>query len=160
MSQEQHHALQVAKKRYQKGTAFKSETERGRYVKASNPDMFFIEEHPQFFRIVDKGSRGVIYDSKTNTWARIAERPLQQKLVEDYGFEKRTFPHGEFTTNRYEKDGLSVDFDYLGEDLVNVDVLVKETFANNPDNLEAFIKSYLELLKHQNDNQRTNRKPA
>jgi hypothetical protein len=139
-------ALEEARKRYTEGTKY---FWADSCYTVENNELFQIADYDNYWMIFSEPAKGVIYNSFTDTWAEIVGPPktLQQKLVEDYGFEKRSFDHDEYTTHRYEKDGLSVDFDYLGEDLVNVDVLVKETFANNPDNLEAFIKSYLEILK-------------
>ena len=76
------------------------------------------------------------------------QQAIEERLIEDYGFEKTTFEHNEFTTNRYENDGLSIDFDYEEGKVVSIDAKI-ETLISNPNinNLEAFIKAYFGLFE-------------
>ena len=75
-------------------------------------------------------------------------KSLEDRLVDEFGFEKRTFPHSEFTTNRYEKDGLSIDFDYENGKVCSVDIQIEKVSFAKPNNLESFVKYYLELGNH------------
>ena len=75
-------------------------------------------------------------------------KSLEDRLVDGFGFVKRTFPHGEFTTNRYEKDGLSIDFDYENGKVCSVDIQIEKVSFAKPNNLESFVKYYLELGNH------------
>ena len=75
-------------------------------------------------------------------------KSLEDRLVDGFGFVKRTFTHGEFTTNRYKKNRLSIDYDYENGKVVSVDAQIESNLVSNPNpnNLEDFIKAYLRLF--------------
>ena len=140
-------ALEEARKRYTEGTVlittfFKDEIT----IKDSNA--IRLTNGVNFYICTYNGS--ILYESETNTWAEIISTPksLEDRLVDGFGFVKRTFPHGEFTTNRYEKDGLSIDFDYENGKVCSVDIQIEKVSFAKPNNLESFVKYYLELGNH------------
>jgi hypothetical protein len=141
-------ALEEARKRYPEGTEY-IRAGKGYIVTVRDTILFQIIGGAERFIIVDVPN-GPLYNSETDTWAEIISTPksLEDRLVDEFGFEKRTFPHGEFTTNRYEKDGLSIDFDYENGEVVSVDAQIESHLVSNPNpnNLEDFIKAYLMLF--------------
>jgi hypothetical protein len=141
-------ALEEARKRYSEGTEYIS-AGNGYIVTVRDTILFQIWEGAEQFIIVDVPN-GPIYNSLTDTWAEIISTPksLEDRLVDEFGFVKRTFAHGEFITNRYEKDGLSIDFDYENGKVVSIDAKIETPLISdpNPNNLEDFIKAYLRLF--------------
>jgi hypothetical protein len=141
-------ALEEARKRYPEGTEYIT-AGTGYIVTVRDTILFQILGGAERFIIVDVPN-GPLYNSETDTWAEIITTPksLEDRLVDGFGFEKRTFPHGEFTTNRYEKNGLSIDFDYENGKVVSVDAKIETPLISdpNPNNLEDFIKAYLRLF--------------
>lgn len=139
-------ALEEARKRYPKGTVYKCASENYFIFSVESVEDFSIYRH----QICAEEFKGVLYDLQTDTWAEIITTPksLEDRLVDEFGFEKRTFQHGEFTTNRYEKDGLSIDFDYENGEVVSFDIQIEKVSFSNPNNLESFVKYYLELGNH------------
>jgi hypothetical protein len=140
-------ALEEARKRYPEGTEY-IRAGTGYIVTVQDRILFQIWEGAEQFIIVDVPN-GPLYNSRTDQWAEIISTPksLEDRLV-DVGFVKRTFPHGEFITNRYEKDGLSIDFDYENGKVVSIDAKIETPLISdpNPNNLEDFIKAYLRLF--------------
>jgi hypothetical protein len=140
-------ALEEARKRYPEGTEY-IRAGTGYIVTVRDTILFQIWEGAERFIIVDVPN-GPLYNSRTDQWAEIISTPksLEDRLV-DVGFVKRTFPHGEFITNRYEKDGLSIDFDYENGKVVSIDAKIETPLISdpNPNNLEDFIKAYLRLF--------------
>jgi hypothetical protein len=141
-------ALEEARKRYPEGTEY-IRAGKGYIVTVRDTILFQILGGAERFIIVDVPN-GTLYNSETDTWAEIisTQKSLEDRLVDEFGFEKHTFPHGEFTTNRYEKDGLSIDFDYENGKVVSVDAQIESHLVSNPNpnNLEDFIKAYLRLF--------------
>jgi hypothetical protein len=141
-------ALEEARKRYPEGTEY-IRAGKGYIVTVRDTILFQILGGAERFIIVDVPN-GPLYNSETDTWAEIISTPksLEDRLVDEFEFVKRTFPHGEFTTNRYEKDGLSIDFDYENGEVVSVDAQIESHLVSNPNpnNLEDFIKAYLRLF--------------
>ena len=141
-------ALEEARKRYPEGTEY-IRAGKGYIVTVRDTILFQIWEGAERFIIVDVPN-GPLYNSETDTWAEIISTPksLEDRLVDEFEFVKRTFPHGEFTTNRYEKDGLSIDFDYENGKVVSIDAKIETPLISdpNPNNLEDFIKAYLRLF--------------
>ena len=141
-------ALEEARKRYPEGTEY-IRAGTGYIVTVRDTILFQIWEGAERFIIVDVPN-GPLYNSRTDQWAEIITTPksLEDRLVDEFGFEKRTFPHGEFITNRYEKDGLSIDFDYENGKVVSIDAKIETPLISdpNPNNLEDFIKAYLRLF--------------
>jgi hypothetical protein len=140
-------ALEEARKRYPEGTEY-IRAGTGYIVTVQDRILFQIWEGAEQFIIVDVPN-GPLYNSETDTWAEIISTPksLEDRLV-DVGFVKRTFPHGEFITNRYEKDGLSIDFDYENGKVCSIDIQIEKVSVAKPNNLESFVKYYLELQNH------------
>jgi hypothetical protein len=141
-------ALEEARKRYPEGTEY-IRAGKGYIVTVRDTILFQILGGAERFIIVDVPN-GTLYNSETDTWAEIISTPksLEDRLVDEFGFVKRTFPHGEFTTNRYEKDGLSIDFDYENGKVCSVDIQIEKVSFAKPNNLESFVKYYLELQNH------------
>ena len=141
-------ALEEARKRYPEGTEY-IRAGKDYIVTVRDTILFQILGGAERFIIVDVPN-GPLYNSETDTWAEIIKSPksLEDRLVDEFGFVKRTFPHGELTTNRYEKDGLSIDFDYENGKVVSVDAQIESNLVSNPNpnNLEDFIKAYLRLF--------------
>jgi hypothetical protein len=141
-------ALEEARKRYPEGTEY-IRAGKGYIVTVRDTILFQILGGAERFIIVDVPN-GPLYNSETDTWAEIISTPksLEDRLVDGFGFVKHTFPHGEFTTNRYEKDGLSIDFDYENGKVCSVDIQIEKVSFTKPNNLESFVKYYLELGNH------------
>jgi hypothetical protein len=145
-------ALEEARKRYPKGTIYKCASENYLIFDVESVEDFSIYRD----QICAEEFKGVLYDLQTDTWAKIIKSPksLEDRLVDEFGFVKWAFPvkwtflHGKFTTNRYEKDGLSIDFDYENGEVVSIDAKIETPLISdpNPNNLEDFIKAYLRLF--------------
>jgi hypothetical protein len=128
-------ALEEARKRYPEGTKY-IRAGTNNIVTVRDTILFQIWEGAERFIIVDVPN-GPVYNSESDTWAEIISTPksLEDRLVDEYGFVKRTFAHGEFTTNRYEKDGLSIDFDYENGKVCSVDIQIEQISFSKPNNL-------------------------
>lgn len=139
-------ALEEAKKRYPEGTRYRCAVDTWYESIVESTGGFSIYKRKY---IHGEDGKGVLYNIETDTWAEIIQpaKSLEERLVEEYGFGKDGFDHGEFKTNRYVKEGLTIDFDYEGEDLVSVNGIIELTSFQNPKNLEAFIKAYLGLFE-------------
>jgi hypothetical protein len=147
-------ALEEARKRYPEGTEY-IRAGKGYIVTVRDTILFQILGGAERFIIVDVPN-GPLYNSETDTWAEIISTPksLEDRLVDEFGFVKWAFPvkwtflHGKFITNRYEKDGLSIDYDYENGKVVSIDAKIETPLISdpNPNNLEDFIKAYLRLF--------------
>lgn len=138
-------ALEEAKKRYPNGTRYRCVFHDVYEYTVESKDGFSIFNDKCIY---GERNKGVLYDFRTDTWAEVIQpaKSLDERLVEEYGFVKDTFNHGECTINRYEKGGVSIDFDYQGKNLLSIKGAVEVTSFQNPNNLEAFIKAYLDLF--------------
>lgn len=139
-------ALEEAKKRYPEGTRYRCAINNNRKLTVESTDGFSEFQLDGPMVIHGEPGKGVLYDSRTDTWAEIIQpaKSLEERLVEEYGFKKNI---SWSTLNGYAKEHLSIHYVYDNGKLVSTELFINDAQITNPNNLEAFIKAYFGLFE-------------
>lgn len=138
-------ALEEAKKRYPNGTRYISAVTPFKYIIGSNPKIFRREHKSGHFVILEDTNFAAVYQSRTDQWAEVIqpEKSLEERLVEEYGFYKHS--NGAGFKLKLKQIRIFIIPDLDGSTKVEV-WLEDALICTNPNNLEAFIKAYLDLF--------------